>query len=370
MADIGSYILPYIQKLPGFVDSQGIIIPEQAENATDTIEFLKQYYPDLDISVNSENKIVIDDTVCNTPTELSTKLTEEAEARAENEYFKDNDVYVGIITTTGVNDFARALSFANNAGANVREITGDSYAIIACKGFTIRVKAYNNNEPASIAVDINPGSLSNYIDVFNTDNPLLNAPYIKYMICKGSSGDCYVKGMCTNDPTPPSQDNYEEEFADCQMGTFRYSFVNGEYVLSKDGTENHGGFAIIGMDNRIDSSKQLGDSSWGSYSSYDKQADTYAFVLWSPEGVPLIVHSNEIGRGAEIEISGYPWNRIVTNASAQLVSLAPIFCPSSKTYVSTFSYWAMISSKDGVYELNAGGFGQSYRFDHGFVMNV
>lgn len=376
MADIGSYILPYIQKLPGFIDSQGIIIPEQAQNATDTIEFLKSYYPDLDISANADNKIVVEGTICNSPSELSDKLTSEAEKRAENEYFKDNDVYVGIITTGGVNDFSRALTFACSAKASVTELTGDSYAVVKCSSFQVKVVASDGTMPAKILVYYKYGGVNNWISVFDDESAASvssgNVLYLKYMICKGSSGDCYVKGYYSSDATHPDKDNFEEEFADCNMGLFDYSWDSSteKWVLSKThyANLNHGGFSLIGMTNMIDESKELGAYSFGS--SYDKKADVYAYVLWKKDGAPLIVHSDEIGRGIEIEVSGNNWSRIVTNANEQLVSMAPIFAPSSKNYVSAFSYWAMISSKDGVYELNAGGFGQNYRFDHGFVMNV
>lgn len=381
MADIGSYILPYIQKLPGFIDSQGIIIPEQAQNATDTIEFLKSYYPDLDISTNTDNKIVVEGTICNSPTELSDKLTSEAEKRAENEYFKDNDVYVGIITTGGVNDFSRALTFACGAKASVTELTGDSYAIVKCSSFQVKVVASDGTMPAKILVYYKYGGVNNWISVFDDEKALERSSgiykylYLKYMICKGSSGDCYVKGYYTYDATPPSQENFEEEFANCSMGLFEYfwnsttqKYELGKRNMSASEELQYGGFALIGMTNMIDESKELGAYSFSS--SYDKKADVYAYVLWKKDGAPLIVHSDEIGRGVEVEISGNNWSRIVTNANEQLVSMAPIFAPSSKNYVSAFSYWAMISSKDGVYELNAGGFGQNYRFDHGFVMNV
>lgn len=370
MADIGSYILPYIQKLPGLVDSEGVIIPEQATEAQSTIEMLQSYYPDLDISVDTNNRIVVANETCETPAQLQTKLLEEGEKRAENEFFNNNGIYAGIITTTGVEEFARALTFACGAKAVAAPFGTSSYSVTS-EWFDIRVTPSIEGTPVSVKVNF--GSTIMY-DVFNYDTAISqNAPYLKYMICKGSKGDCYVKGYYTSDSTVPDPDNVEEEFKDCEMGAF-------DYIIPQQGADpvltmnagarlDLGGFALVGMASMIDEKKVLGTSTWSS-SAYYEAAERYSIVLWKKGGVPLVVHSNGLGRFLEEKFSGNPWKRVITNASSQIVSRAPIFTPGSRYYASIFSYWAMLSSKDGVYEFSTGDYGQSYRFDHGFVISI
>lgn len=370
-----------LQELKGYVSSDGSILDNWKDKATELVPELKEL-TDVDISIidvenpethEIEQKIqaasytnldtgeVVPAAIYNSPNELYDGVTAAGEFKTQTEYFNDTDIYVGCLShLAGSGEkLARALTFASGANLKYSHTDGTNVYRLSCSNFYILItEAADAASQVSIRLYVAPRtggaeSISPFNDEYAFDT--LGLKFIKYYIRRGSSGDCYLKGVYTDDPTAPDISTAETAFADVTMNVFT-GYSSG--TVQKSGA--YGGFALVAMDDKVS-----GGSDEASYSASENR--NYAFILWRVNGTPFhIGYMDPISKFNE-GYASYSWNRIITNSDDQVVALAPIFNPGSGQAASADSMWSMIISKEGTYALSVGN-GGTYFYDHGFAL--
>ena len=375
----GSRTESLLQELKGYISSDGSILDNWKEKATELVPELKEL-TGVDISIidvenpethEIEQKIqaasytnldtgeIVPAAIYNSPNELYDGVTAAGEFKTQTEYFNDTDIYVGCLShLAGSGEkLARALTFAS--GANLKyshtvHTDGSNVYYLRCPNFYIEIKEAKD-ESSQVSIKLVVTTQIGEPDAISPFNDALGSKFIQYYIRRGSSGDCYLKGVYTDDPIAPDISTAETAFADVTMNVFT-GYSSG--TVQKSGA--YGGFALVAMDDKVS-----GGSDEASYSASENR--NYAFVLWRNNGTPFhIGYTYTVSKFNE-DYASMSWNRIITNSDDQVVALAPIFNPGSGQAASADSMWSMIISKEGTYALSVGN-GGTYFYDHGFAL--
>lgn len=388
MSAFGGMVDGALSRLQGYVEAgTGKLLPGKEELANTAINEIK-YVLGIDISLEtiedpedpsqSYQAIKVGDEICTSSDMIYTDVTALGEGSTIDAFYTgESNLCVGVLSTTGGEYLAKAFTFSSGSygyGANLqyRADPDDEHVFhVTCPNFKIEIEEATENNPARVMLYVTSGLYDLPVEPFNSEYySQSGAPYLRYYLFKGDSGDCYFKGYYSNNATEIDPENAYEEFKDITMNIF--SFDN-DGVLQKETNVNGGGFAIVGMeqkvnvpDNQIDDDRVMPESD---YKSPSYGPSDYAFVLWGLDGAPLIACLTPKTKELSKRYSCDAYRRIMTNAVDQIVSLAPIFCPGTEYLASVNSFWSLVISKDGMYDLAVDD-SSKYRYDHGFALRI
>lgn len=387
MSAFGGMVDGALSRLQGYVEAgTGKLLPDKEDLANTAINEIKSVL-NIDISLEtiedpehpsqSYQAIKVGDEICTSSDMIYTDVTALGEGSTIDAFYAgESDLCVGVLSTTGGEYLAKAFTFSSGSygyGANLqyRADPIDEHVFhVTCPNFKIKIEEATENNPARVTLSVTSDLYDLPVEPFNSEHYSQNAPYLRYYIFKGDSGDCYFKGYYSNNAAEIDPENAYEEFKDVTMNIF--SFDNNS-VLQKSTNINGGGFAIVGMeqkvsisDDQIDNDRIMPDYEYKSTSSGPSD---YAFVLWALDGAPLIACLTPKTKEYSKRYSCDAYRRIMTNAVDQIVSLAPIFCPGTEYLASANSFWSLVISKDGMYDLTVED-SSKYRYDHGFALKI
>lgn len=356
---LGSRASTWFSELKGVLNSDGTVIEGMESVAQEKISSLNTYL-NIPISFDDDGHIAVDGVSYDSKAEFDAAYSEKAEKSTVTEYFDNRNYYCGCIddTVSALETFVKAFVAApHGASPKFQAESADAYAIQAGMCL-LRVERSIDGAPASLIIMSGEGAGAyEYLPV-----PVDNASdglYINYFIRKGSTGDCYLKCFRSNTPQIPALDDAEEFYKDIHMNTYTITQndLSQPAVIAHNST-NNGGFALVEMENQVGEGEAL-----------------FMPVIFTEYGTPLLV-----GIKTELETAhlanDIPQNsdpafyRHITNDPEFICIPAPIYSPLSGGYASKYSFWGMVSPKDGYYELTlTARAGSNYIYDHGFILS-
>lgn len=351
-----SLLQTYYNDLLSHIEEDGTIKSGEEAQVNSVISNINEL-TGLDISIDQTNHIVVNDVSQMSKADLTNALNAAAQATDLSQYFSGRSYEVGMLNTTGGVELAKRL-LAANGGSSVHtdamsfsysEDTTNGIYILSSANFSIEIHEQVNEQARAVLIKSPNGQ--RVIDIFQSDKT-----NIVYYIYKGGSGDFYMKGYCTNDETAPDPETAEEDFAAIEMNRYDISSttVDEEEVFYIRTSSDEGGFAVVCMKNEQEGAPIT-------------DTDSCAAVIMGTGRKPLYLMMNDNSTFEEAWATGSSVRQSIVPSLGEKAHLAPIFAPSCELYTSRYSRWAMISPRDGMYDMSAD---SKYRYDHGFCLKI